>query len=159
MAARDLPSHPNIEQYKKEAEDLLERCTSRDPDALSRVREFGRPPAASLARARASAITPADARFVIAREHGFDGWPEFVKEIAARTAASLAPDWNSAEEAIVAGDVSRLARLLDEHAQMFRSQRAQSSWLGGLTPDYSGADARSIIVRNHLFESWDQFAA
>ena len=42
---------------------------------------------------------------------------------------------------------------------MFRTERPQSSWLGGLTPDYSAADARSIIVRNHDFESWDQFAS
>src|SRR5437773_11062417 len=69
------------------------------------------------------------------------------------------PAWSSAEAAVVAGDVSSLERLLREHEQMFRSQRPQSSWLGGLTPDYSAADARSIIVRNHSFESWEQFAA
>ncbi|HEY6292486.1 MAG TPA: ankyrin repeat domain-containing protein [Terriglobia bacterium] len=60
---------------------------------------------------------------------------------------------------MVAGDVPTLERLLLEHEQMFRAERPQSSWLGGLTPDHSAADARSIIVRNHDFESWDQFAS
>jgi ankyrin repeat protein len=67
--------------------------------------------------------------------------------------------WKSAEDAVVPGDVATLERLLREHEQTFRTERPQSSWLGGLTPDYSAADARSIIVRNHDFESWDQFAS
>jgi ankyrin repeat protein len=72
---------------------------------------------------------------------------------------SAAAVWKSAEKALVAGDVSTLERLLRDHEQMFRSQPPQSSWLGGLTPDYSAADARSIIARNHEFENWDQCAA
>jgi Ankyrin repeats (3 copies) len=65
----------------------------------------------------------------------------------------------SAEDAVVRGDVRTLERLLREHEQMFLTTRRQSSWLDGLTPDYSAADARSIIVLNHDFESWDQFAS
>jgi len=66
--------------------------------------------------------------------------------------------WKSAEDALVAGDEATLARLLHDHEKMFRTERPESSWLGGLTPDYSGDDARTIIVRNHFFESWEQFA-
>jgi ankyrin repeat protein len=160
MPARDLPARPNIEQYKKQAKDLLKSCKSRDPEAIRRLREFVRHEEGPSKPGRAGSIRLADAQFVIAREHGFDSWPKLAKEIATRTgASSLAAIWRSAEEAVVAGDVSSLARLLRGHEQMFRSQRPQSSWLGGLTPDYSAADARSIIVRNHGFESWDQFAA
>src|SRR5687767_2536174 len=67
--------------------------------------------------------------------------------------------WESAAEAVVAGDVPTLERLLREHEQLFRTERPQSSWQGGLIPDYSAGDARSIVVRNHDFESWDEFAA
>jgi ankyrin repeat protein len=66
--------------------------------------------------------------------------------------------WKPAEDAVVAGDDETLARLLREHEEMFRTGRPQSSWLGGLTPDYGGGDARTIIARNHFFESWTQFA-
>jgi ankyrin repeat protein len=59
----------------------------------------------------------------------------------------------------VNGDLPTLERLLREHQQLFRTYQPQSSWLGGLTPDYSAPDARSILVRNHEFESWDQFVS
>src|ERR1700687_4217643 len=148
MPGRDLPARPNIEQYKKQDKDLLKDCRSRDPEALRRMRAFVRADGRSKP-VRAGTIALADAQFVIAREHGFDSWPKFAKEIATRAGGSLESVWRAAEEAVVAGDLSTLARLLRGHEQMFRRQRPQSSWLGGLAPDYSAADARSIIVRNH----------
>lgn len=51
-----------------------------------------------------------------------------------------------------------LDRLLRENEQLFREQRPPSYGSGGLAPDYSGGDARSVIVRNHHFESWAGFA-
>jgi ankyrin repeat protein len=66
--------------------------------------------------------------------------------------------WKSAEDAVVAGDDNTLAQLLREHEKILRTEPPRSSWLGGLTPDYKGGDARAIIVRNHCFESWEQFA-
>jgi ankyrin repeat protein len=41
---------------------------------------------------------------------------------------------------------------------MFRTEQPRSSWFGGLTPDYRDGDARTIIAREHFFESWEQFA-
>jgi ankyrin repeat protein len=67
--------------------------------------------------------------------------------------------WKLAENAVVAGDAMLLERLLHDHEPLLRKERPQSSWLGGLTPDYSARDARSIIADNHHFEGWDQFAA
>jgi len=66
--------------------------------------------------------------------------------------------WKSAEDAIVGGDDNALSQLLRQHESVLRSGHPQSSWPGGLTPDYKAGDAREIIVRNHLFESWDRFA-
>jgi hypothetical protein len=67
--------------------------------------------------------------------------------------------WRLAESALVARDVDTLERLLRDHRQMFLEQKPQSTWLGNLTPDYSAGDVRAIVVRNHLFESWEQFCA
>jgi ankyrin repeat protein len=151
MPARDLAAHPNLEQYKKQAKDLLKGCKAGDPEALGRIQAH---------HPRVAKATLAAAQFVIAREHGFDSWPKFAKQIVRLTGADpFMAVWKSAEDAVVAGDVPTLERLLHEHKQMFRTERPQSSWLGGLTPDYSAADARSIIVCNHDFESWDQFAS
>jgi ankyrin repeat protein len=151
MPARDLPAHPNLEQYKKQAKDLLKGCKADDPDALRRIR---------AQHLRVAKLTLATAQFVIAREHGFDNWPKFAKQITMLAGGDPSSVmWKSAEEAVVAGDVTTLERLLREHEQVFRSQRPQSAWLGGLAPDYSAGDARSVITRAHDFESWDQFAA
>ncbi len=138
MPARDLPARPNLEQYKKQAKDLLKTWKKTDPGPARRL---------------------ADAQHAIAREHGFDTWKKFTQEIARLAGAEVKHAiWKSAEDAFVAGDAKTLARLLRAHEKLFRTERPQSSWLGGLTPDYSASDAQSIIARGHFFESWDQFA-
>ena len=138
MPARDLPARPNLEQYKKQAKDLLKSWKSADPRMERKL---------------------ADAQHTIARDHGFDTWKAFTGEIARRIgAAEKAAIWKSAEDAVVAGDAATLDRLLRAHEKMLRKERPQSSWLGGLTPDYSKGDARAIIAREQYFDSWDQFA-
>jgi ankyrin repeat protein len=151
MPARDLPAHPNLEQYRKQAKDLLKACKAGEREALRRIQAH---------HPRDAKLTLAAAQFAIAREHGFDSWPKFAKRIVTVPGGVPATAvWKSAADAVAAGDVPTLERLLREHEQMFRTERPQSSWLGGLTPDYSTADARSIIVRSHDFESWDQFVS
>jgi ankyrin repeat protein len=66
--------------------------------------------------------------------------------------------WKSAEEALIAGDVRALERLLREHERLFREGQPPAYNAGGLAPDYSGGDARTIILRNHHFDNWDAFA-
>ncbi len=66
--------------------------------------------------------------------------------------------WRRAEQAVVEGDAVTLESLLEQHGEMLRTGPVQSSWWGGLAPDYSKGDARAIIAREHHFESWDQFA-
>jgi hypothetical protein len=138
MAVRDLPSHPNLEQYRKQAKELLKRWKASDPKTTRKL---------------------ADAQHAIAREHGFDTWKKFTDEIARRTGqAEKTAIWRAAEDAFVAGDVSTLDRLLRQHQKMFSTERPQSSWSGGLAAEYAKGDARASIVRGHFFDSWDQFA-
>jgi ankyrin repeat protein len=72
MPARDLPARPNLEQYKKQAKELLNACKSGEPDAMRRLRQFSKP---------AAKISLADAQFVIAREHEFESWSKFARHI------------------------------------------------------------------------------
>lgn len=82
MPARPLPARPNIEQYKKQAKELLTACKSGAQDVIERVRaQMGPDPASETNRGARHRITLADAQFVIAREHGFDSWPKFAKYI------------------------------------------------------------------------------
>src|SRR5258707_12386456 len=108
MPARDLPSRPNLEQYRKQAKDLLRRWKASDPKTTDKL---------------------SDAQHAIAREHGFETWKRFTEEIAKRTGISeKAAIWKSAEDALVAGDDTTLDRLLREHDKMFRTERPRSSW-------------------------------
>jgi Ankyrin repeats (3 copies) len=66
--------------------------------------------------------------------------------------------WQRAERAVVEGDASTLDALLRDHGELLRTGPVQSTWWGGLAPDYSKGDARAIIAGEHRFDSWDQFA-
>jgi len=149
MAARSLPTRPNLEQYKKQAKDLVKAWKAGGPDAIARIR-------AHHDRAR---MTLTDAQFVIAREHGFDSWPTFAAHLHSLTPEGSPREiWRRAERAIVDGDEPSLEALLREHGDLLRTGPVVSSWLGGLAPDYRDGDARVIIAKEHFVESWEQFA-
>jgi Ankyrin repeats (3 copies) len=138
MAARDLPARPNLEQYQKQAKELLKTWKASDRQTTRKL---------------------IDAQRAIAREHGFDSWKKFTDEISRRTGlADKVAIWKSAEDALVVGDDVTLADLLREHEKMFRTEQPRSSWFGGLTPDYRDGDARTIIARNHFFQNWEHFS-
>lgn len=85
MAEKELPAHPNLEQYKKQAKELLRACRADDADAL-RVLHAYHP-----RRQDGTRFALADAQLVIAREHGFESWPKFAAEIErCRIANSIA---------------------------------------------------------------------
>jgi hypothetical protein len=83
MGAKEIPLHPNLEQYKKQAKDLVKARNSGDSEASRRINQFhprlGKLPGTE----RQSAFTLADAQLVIAREHGFESWPKFAKHLEA----------------------------------------------------------------------------
>jgi ankyrin repeat protein len=90
-----LPDQPNLEQYKKQAKDLLHAQAQATPAALDRIARYhprlrNQPPDVILDLP----FHLADAQLVVAREHGFESWPEFAGHIErlqlTRTAASLA---------------------------------------------------------------------
>jgi len=67
--------------------------------------------------------------------------------------------WIAAERALIAGEAPALEALLREYASVLRSSPPQSSWCGGLAPDFSAGDVRTIIAREHHFPDWAAFAA
>jgi hypothetical protein len=155
MPARQVPPRPRVEQYKKQAKDLLKAYRSNEPDAMRRVREQLQ----VSSRPDGRPITLADAQFTIAREHGFASWPKFVRHVADMGGLSPAMVWQSAEKAIVAGDAAKLELLLRHYADVFRSEQPRSWWNNTLTADYHAGDARAIIASTHHFNSWDEFVA
>jgi len=78
MAAKELPARPNLEQYKKQAKELVKACKAGDAASMQRV-EVHLPER----RNRGARCSLADAQFTISREHGFESWPRFAKHIEA----------------------------------------------------------------------------
>src|SRR5437763_5315358 len=110
MADRQLPAHPDLQQYRKQAKDLLKDLKSGDTGAIRRLRQhhphFDKPSHPEIRSARL-----ADTQLVIAREHGFESWPKFSKQIEALTHnSSPAAVWEAAKNAVISGDAATLDR-------------------------------------------------
>src|SRR2546427_396267 len=102
MAVRDLPSRPNLEQYRKQVKELLKRWKASDPKTTRQL---------------------ADAQHAIARDHGFDTWKKFSNEITSRPALGRVrrPRGHS-ERVVEAPTKARRER---------RVVQRNAAWLGG----------------------------
>jgi hypothetical protein len=167
MSARELPARPDLDQYKKQAKELVKAWNDGTSEAIARAMAHHPRMRGGMAGESpgASDFALADAQLVIAREHGFESWPKFsarVRELRASAAGEEPVStnvWLRAENAIVKGDVDTLDAVLSEHGDLIRRGPVQSTWWGGLRPDYSAGDARTIIVKEHRFASWEEFEA
>jgi len=150
MNIKTLPAHPNLEQYKKQAKELVKAANAGDVEALALINK--------VRTRRKGRFTLADAHFVIAREHGFPGWPKFAQHIQGLMVEDpVNIVWRQAESAVATGDVATLERLMREHVSQFREKRPPEYGPGGLRPDYSSLNARTILLNEHQFENWEQF--
>ncbi|HET6168537.1 MAG TPA: hypothetical protein VFE01_00095, partial [Terracidiphilus sp.] len=80
MPDRILPDRPSLEQYKKQAKELLSSATSGEPADFARLRKH-HPRFRDFDADKPHAIALADAQYVLAREHGYESWPAFAKQI------------------------------------------------------------------------------
>lgn len=152
-----LPAHPDLEYYRKQARALLRRYEAGDPAARDRV--------AAVAGDRAGArFGLSDAQFVLAREHGFRSWAGFRAGIESRRAAGARPAarvrlFESADYASWADDLL---------TQLRRGDPAAAARLRAAVPGYpadAGAaaaeltDARLVVARELGLETWPELAA
>jgi hypothetical protein len=145
-----LPHRPDLEQYKTRAKELLAASKSDDRDAIrawatewlqTLVRQPGAAPAASAeARVReeiaqivpfaegqlATKATLSTAQFVMARVHGFDSWPKFGAHIRGLAKGDVR-SFESAVDAILAGDVVGLRSLLTSRPALARARSTRTS--------------------------------
>ena len=151
QAALPLPPRPNLEQYKKLAKELVKACKSGNPEAIGswaskwietlvrltglvitsqlpvsieswvdQVEKFAR---RKLSSSAGEQCALADAHFVIARSHGFESWPKFAKHLEAVTRkSSPVSKFEAAADAIVAGEIATLDRLLREDPELIHTR-------------------------------------
>lgn len=130
---KSLPPRPSVEQYKKQAKDLVKGRESWDSQTLRRVRQnHPRLRKLSDVEFRAARFSLADAQLVVAREHNFESWPKFAKHIESLVRKnSPVSKFESAVEAVVTGDIASLERLLRENPSLIceRSTRGHHATL------------------------------
>ena len=86
---KSLPAHPNLEQYRKQAKDLLKAWKRGDVGARQTIAEHHpRLSRLSADRLDDATVALADVQLALAREHGFEQWAAFVAEIDRRTGAA-----------------------------------------------------------------------
>jgi ankyrin repeat protein len=148
QAALPLPSHPNLEQYKKLAKELTKVCKNGGPEGL---REWATNWIHNLVRLSGLQITSsqpidnqrwieeitefatrklragerrcalADAQFVIARSHGFLSWPKLAKHVEQLgNEKSPTARFEAAADVIVSGDMETLKRFLRQNPELVR---------------------------------------
>ncbi|HYC53174.1 MAG TPA: ankyrin repeat domain-containing protein [Gemmatimonadaceae bacterium] len=145
--ALPLPFRPDIAQYRKRAKELAAACKSGSQDDF---REWAARWLADLARHAPAHEVPSqrdgarrieqitayahsrltsagcalsEAQFVIARAHGFESWPKFVRHLEQLGGeSSETSTFERAANAIVNGDRVLLERLLREDAGLVRAR-------------------------------------
>lgn len=112
-AARMLPPHPNLEQQKTQAGELLDALRRGDREARQRFRDF-HPDFATISPGEAA--TPAalhDAQLVIAREYGFASWAKLKHHIESVT--SSVGQLELLARAVKVNDLGEATRILTKH--------------------------------------------
>ncbi len=169
MSDREIPARPNLEQYKKQAKDLVRDCGLGVAESLARVRRhhprFHNVPEGEF---RGNQVALADAQLVIAREHGFESWPKFAKHIEMvnliRSVASL-PDPIAAfiEEACVprhswhgSGTLERAEMILARYPEVAASNIYTAAILAdeAAVRGFLARDAKSATAKGGPHE-WD----
>ncbi|HXM44264.1 MAG TPA: ankyrin repeat domain-containing protein [Bryobacteraceae bacterium] len=107
---RRLPPHPNLEQLRKQAKDLLEQYRAGDAAAVVEVRQFARHP-------DPAAFALHDAQRVLARAYGHESWAKLKAFVDGASVARLA-------EAVNAGDVTQARTLLHARPELARMDMA-----------------------------------
>ena len=129
----ELPARPSLESLRKQAKQLARRIAAGDADAIARAR-------AHLPNAELP-LSQRDAQLVLAREYGFPGWQDLVKEVNQRLGQGLPWAVSQARRRIHDNDVEGLRQLLAEYPALlsWQTQEDPGGLLGMATGSFGDA--------------------
>src|SRR5215813_3847044 len=107
MTTSKLPARPSLESLRKQAKKLARSISSGDASAIERA-------GAQLPQAKLP-LSRRDAQLVLAREYGFAGWQDLVKEVKQRLGKGLEWAVSEARRRIHDDDVEGLRHLLADY--------------------------------------------
>ncbi len=156
MELKPLPFRSTLEQYQKQAEELLEAHRSGDSQALRIIHENHPrfvdskipwlPKNLSDSEIRSAALELADAQLTIARWYSFQNWPALAEYVEAVTRDdSPVFRFESAAEAVITGDLATLASLLRGNPELVR---ARSTRITHFDPSVHRATLLHYVVAN-----------
>ena len=142
MSKSKLPARPSLESLRKQAKKLARDVVAGNTDAIARVR-------AQLPKAGLP-LSQRDAQLVLAREYGFPGWKDLVKEVEQRLDRGLEWAVSEARHVIHNNDIEGLRRLLAEYPALlsWKEDENDGGLLGMATSSYG--DASNPITEEHF---------
>jgi len=112
FSPRRLPEHPNLEQLRKQAKELLDGYRSGEPAAIAEVTRFELHPDKEY-------FSLHDAQRVLARAYGFASWPKLKAFVDGANVARFM-------EAATSGDLSRVRSMLASRAELVSMDTAEN---------------------------------
>lgn len=113
LPTRALREHPDLEQLKCQAKELLDAFRALEPEAVAEVN-------AHYHGAEAAAFALHDAQLVLARAYGFDSWPKLKAYVDGVTVARLG-------DAVRAGDLQQVRAMLEVRPELARMDMAENN--------------------------------
>ena len=113
LPTRALREHPDLDQLKRQAKELLKAFTSGDADAATEVNAHYR-------GADASTFALHDAQLVLARAYGFESWPRLKAYVDGVTVTRLT-------DAVQAGDIARVSAMLKARPELVHMDMAENN--------------------------------
>ena len=107
LPTRSLREHPNLDQLKRQAKELLNAFLAGDPAAVAEVEAHYR-------GANPSSFALHDAQLVLARAYGFDSWPKLKAFVDGVTVKRF-------EEAARSGDAAQVRAMLGRRPELVNS--------------------------------------
>ncbi|MGH3402794.1 MAG: ankyrin repeat domain-containing protein [Streptosporangiaceae bacterium] len=152
----ELPAHPDLEYYRKQAKHLQRTYATGDAAAQAQVADV-------LGDRAAGRFLLSDAQFVTAQEHGFRTWAEFRADIESRSTAGDRPV--SRLRGMMPGSLASLADTL--LTDLRRGDPGALRRLRAYVPRYAATDAstaelrdaRLIIARELGFPTWRELVS
>ena len=111
VPVRTLRPHPDLDQLKRQAKELLAAFRNGAPDAVAEV-------GAHYRTADAASFTLSQAQLVLARAHGFESWPKLEAFVDGVTMARLA-------EAVRGNDLPRVRQMLAARPELAHMDMAE----------------------------------
>jgi ankyrin repeat protein len=112
LPTRALREHPDLDQLKRQAKELLAAFIAGEAEAVAEVKTH-------YHDAEAAGFALHDAQLVLARAYGFDSWPKLKAFVDGVTVARLA-------DTVRAGDTTRVRAMIEARPELVNTDMAEN---------------------------------